>query len=407
MHRSTWVLALIGAVLVAAVGTGIYFALPHPTQLTGDAWDYTILPAEAPEGWTLTAQGVITPHDVAQETLERSLPVTASVSLQNMAQLYYAKYTPPHLSEYLDFTIQIITYKTDADAAAALAAGGPGAEWEKVGAATIGDESRIWHFINQDPTISQNVYRVDFRFLNGIASVTMIGTAEALPNAGQPMGYARKILEKMRYKATPGEMRKLREARLPDLRQVLLTQDEIAKLDENLGGRWQVDSRLIPQWTPTDQLSSSAARELLTQLGRASGYQMFLVKALSDEESKTNISEGLFQQVSGYQQADGAQAALAAMIGLEQGEESPAPPEIGDKTRAWTALLTNTQSDGTQITVAVAELDFQVGRFVASIRLQSRPLAEAEITSGQVENLELAVKFATGLAVNLKAVEGK
>ncbi len=48
MNRNTWIIASIGAVVVAAVGLGIYFAVPHPTQLTGDAWDYTILPAEAP-----------------------------------------------------------------------------------------------------------------------------------------------------------------------------------------------------------------------------------------------------------------------------------------------------------------------------------------------------------------------
>jgi hypothetical protein len=385
MNRNTWIVAAIGAVIVAAIGLGIYFALPHPTQLTGDPWDYTILPSEAPKDWNLVRQGVITPHDVALESAERSLPITASASLNNMEQLYYAKYEPPETSEYLDFSIQIITYKTDADAAAALAAGGPGAGWEKVGAATIGDESRVWHFVNVDPTISQNIYRVDFRFLNGVASVTMIGTAHVLPNAGEPMRYARQILEKMRYKATPPEVKRLTAARLPDLRKVLLTQDEIARLDEKLSGRWQVDSRFMPQWTPTDQ--------------------MFLVKALSAEEKKDNISEGLFQQASGYKQADGAQGALNAMIGLEQGVESPAPPQVGDKTRVWSALLTSTQSDGTQITVAVSEIDFQVGRFVGSIRLQSRPLAEAELTSGQVENLQLAVKFATGLAINLKAVE--
>lgn len=405
MHRNTWIIASIGAVVVAAIGLGIYLALPHPTQLTGDTWDYTILPAEAPKGWNLTEQGVITPHDVAQESVERSLPITASVSLNNMVQLYYGKYEPPETSKYLDFSIQIITYQTDADAAAALDAGGPGAGWEKVGAATIGDESQVWHFVNVDPTISQNIYRVDFRFLNGVASVAMIGTAEVLPNAGEPMGYARKILEKMRTKATPKEVRRLKQARLPDLRQVLLTQAEIAKLDDKLGGRWQVDSRFMPQWTPTDQLGSPSARELLAKLGRASGYQMFLVKALSAEEKKDNISEGLFQQVSAYKQADGAQGALNAMIGLEQGVESPAPPQVGDKTRAWSAVLTGTQSDGTQTTLAVSEIDFQVGRFVGSIRLQSRSLAEAELTSGQVENLQLAIKFATGLAVNLKAAE--
>jgi hypothetical protein len=407
MKRRTWILVWIGTVAVAAAGLGVYFALPHPTHLSGDPWDYTILPHETSKDWVLVRQGVITPHDLEQADGEAQTPISTSVNLNNMVSLYYAEYEPPHLSEYLDFTIEIITYRTDADAAAALAGGAPGDEWEKTPASTIGDESVVWHYLNPDPTLNQNLYRVDFRFLNGIGSVTMIGTRKVLPNAGEPLDYARKIQQKMLNKAVPKELTRLRRSRQPDLRPLLVNQAQIAVLDEHLGHRWQIDSRFVPQWTPTDKIDSPEARELRTQLGRTTGYQMFLVKSLSTEERNKNISEGFFQQISAYGREDAAQAALKAMIGLENVPEAPTPPQVGDQSRLWGGLLTTTQSDGTRLTLAVNEIDFTVGSYVGSIRLQSRPLAESEFTSAQVENLQLTLKLATMLAANLGAVEAQ
>ena len=404
MNRKTWTLIIAGALIVAAAGLGIYFALPHPTHLSGNTWDYTILPGEVPEDWTLVRHGVITPHDVAQENIELEASVTETVSLKNMVQLYYARYEPPHLSRYLDFTIQIILYQTGADAQIALAEGAPTeAGWESTAVPRIGDETRAWRFVSSDPTISQNLYRVDFRFLNGVASVTMIGTADALPDIDEPAGYAQKIYGKMVNKATPTEVQRLRAAAMPDLRDVLLSQGDIARLDDDLGGRWQVDPRFLPQWTPTDEMSTEAQRQVLKQLGRVSGYQMFLVKALSNAEKQKTTSEGLFQQVSAYARPDAAEQALTLMIGLEQVQAFPIPPDVGDQARAWGGLLSSTGSDGKDITLAVNEIDFQVGRYVGSIRLQSRPLAESEYQSGQTQNLQLAIKLAAGLAAKMQA----
>ncbi len=77
---------------------------------------------------------------------------------------------------------------------------------------------------------------------------------------------------------------------------------------------------------------------------------------------------------------------------------------MGDQARVWGGLLTSQQND-TQVTIAVHEIDFQVGRYVGSIRLQSRPLAGSEYVSAQLANLQTALKFAQAMVVNLRAVQ--
>jgi hypothetical protein len=407
MNRRTWTFILIGTLVVIAAGVSIYFAFPHPTHLSGDPWDYTILPVEMPKDWTLVSHGVVTPHDVAQQNIETDVPLTEAVSLKNFVQLYYAKYEPPPLSHYLDFTIQIIVYQAEADAQAALAEGAPTeAGWESLTAPTVGDETKAWRFLTDDPTINQNIYRVDFRFLNGVGSVTMIGTRDALPNINEPVSYARKIQNKMLTKATPKEIQRLQALRMPDLRNVLLSQDDLAKLDDYLGGRWQIDARLVPQWTPTDKIQSPQEQKVLQQLGRVSGYQMFLVKVLAAAEKEKSIPAGLFQQVTVYQRPDAAAQSLKLMIGLEKLPELPLPTTIGDQARAWGGVLTTNDTDP-PTTVAVHEFDIQVGRYIGSIRLQSRPLAGSELEAGQIANLQMAIKLAEGLAVKMKAANGK
>jgi hypothetical protein len=131
-----------------------------------------------------------------------------------------------------------------------------------------------------------------------------------------------------------------------------------------------------------------------------------LVKVLGDEERPNSIPAGLFQQVTAYGQADAATEALGYMVGIEQLQEQTPAPEVGDQARAWGGLLETTQADGSRLTITVHEIDFRVGRYVGSIRLQSRPLLEVERTTGQVDNLNLALKLALALAANLKIQAG-
>jgi hypothetical protein len=154
MPRQTWLLVIIGAVVVAAAGLGYYFSIPHPTHLSGDPWDYTILTAEVPKDWRLVSQGVITPHDVQQESLESNLPISNSLSLKNLVQLYYGKYEPPEQSEYLNFDIEIITYNTD-----------------------VGDQARVWGGLltsqQNDTQVTIAVHEIDFQVGRYVGSIRL------------------------------------------------------------------------------------------------------------------------------------------------------------------------------------------------------------------------------------------
>ena len=410
MKRTVWI--LIAAMLVFSVAIGVYVALPKPApdHLDGDAWDYTLLPDEVPADWSLSTHGIITAHDVAQDKLPTSNPITLSASLDNLRELYYARYRPPELSHYFDFSLQVLVYQSEANAVAALARENPGAEWETVSTNVgVGDESRVWHFINpaDDPTLSQNIYRVDFRYLNGIGSVTLMGTADVVPDFDEPVDYAKHIWNKMRAGATPKDLKDLSAARLPDLRTLLVSQNQLAGLDTYLGERWRVDSRSIPQWIPNEAFPDPKTREALKQLGRVTGYQGFYVKPLTHEENRANLAESLFQQVTAYKREDSAHTALGIMAGLEQVAEISSPVVVGDETRVWSGLLNSTDADGTTVAVAVHEVDFRVGQYVASVRLQTRSLASVEWQTGQAESLQFALKLAQALADNLRAASTK
>ena len=389
--------------------------------LSGDAWDYALQPADAPAGWTLAESGIITAHDQAQDALEAStaltasIPVTPSASVQNMTHLYYARYQPPDTSGYADFTYQVILYPKVADAQAALAGENPGAEWESAPAPALGDGAHLWHFLS-DPSANENIYRLDFRYLNGIGSLTLMGTTKAVPNADETLGYAQKILAAMKAGATPTDLKRLLSAGLPDLRRLLLTQDQLTQADSYLGGRWQLASEQLPGWTPTSSMSAGA-QQALAPLGRVTGYQMFLFKSVTGAEYHGTIPLLLFQQVTAYTRADNAQKALDMMKGVEQLPETPGAPQIGDgQVHAWGGELSTGQG-ADKGTVAVAELDFRVGNYVASVKLQSRPLDAGELSSasigtgkatvgkGLTETTQLTEALSKLLAENIKSAK--
>jgi hypothetical protein len=327
-------------------------------------------------------------------------------------------YQPPDTSPYADFTCQVILYQTDTDAQAALSAEDPGVEWESAPAPDVGDEARLWHFKNTDPSVSENIYRVDFRYLNGIASATLMGTAQAVPDSKEVTGYAGKMLDKMKKAATPADLKSLQSAGLGDLRPYLLTQAQVAQADLHLGDRWLWATEQLPGWTPTN-IMSEGAQKALAPLGRVTGYQMYFYKSLSQKELMEVFPVLLFQQVTAYKQAANAQKGLDMMRGISELEEFASPPKIGDgQTHGWKGELSSTQTDGTKVVVAVSELDFRVGNYVASVKLQSRPLTDSELSradkatnkvqagTGLLEISQLTDTYAKLLADNLsKAVK--
>jgi hypothetical protein len=364
------------------------------------AWDYALGPEEVPADWMVAESGIVTAHDLAQEKLEASaaltasLPVTASASLQNMTHLYYASYQLPDASMYANFTYEVILYSTAADAKIAIASENPGSEWQSAPAPALGDEARLWRFVN-DPAVSENLYRLDFRYRNGIGSVTLLGTGKAVQAADDTAGYASKILEKMKAGAAPADLKRLQAAGLPDVRRLLLSQEQLTQADSYLGGRWQVASQQLPGWTPTSSMSAGA-QQALAPLGRVTGYQMFFFKSVTAGEYHSTFALLLFQQVTAYTRADNAQKALDLMKGVEQLPEASDPPKIGDgQAHAWRGELSTGQG-ADKATVAVSELDFRVGNYVASIKVQSRPLGAGETSSASMNtNIATAGKGLT------------
>jgi hypothetical protein len=421
MSRSRLWIVFGSLLLIFTIGVWVViyrWAGTVPTALTGDAWDYAVLLSEVPAGWTLSQHDITTPYDLAQA--KASAPVTATISvtdtaaLQNMTQMYSARYAPPDTSPYADFTCQVILYQAEADARAALAAENPGPEWETAPAPAMGDEARLWHFKNPDPSVSENIYRVDFRYFNGIGSATLMGTAAVVPDAKEVLGYADKMLLKMKKAATPADLSSLQSAGLRDLRPYLLTQAQVAQADPYLGNRWVWATEELPTWTPTN-IMSAGAQKALAPLGRVTGYQMYFYKSLTQSELQGAMPVLLFQQVTAYRQAANAQKGLDLMQGITQLEEFASPPQIGDgKTHGWKGELSTTLGDGTKATVAVSELDFRVGNYVASIKLQSRPLSASEISqadkatgkaqagTGLIDVSQMSETYAKLLADNLK-----
>ncbi len=380
-----------------------------PTALSGDPWDYAILLPDLPAGWSVDQQGITTPYDLEQSrptaaatvtstaSVTATTPVTESAALQNMTEMYMVRYAGPDTSQYGYFTCQVILYQSDLDAQAALAAEVPGDEWESAPAPdpTLGDEAHLWHFKNPDPSVSENLYRVDFRYLNGLASLTLMGTAKAVPDSKEMVGYANKVLDKMKKDATPPDLKNLQSVGYHDLRRYLLTQGQVAQNDLYLGNRWVVATEQLPGWTPTSIMSANA-QKALAPLGRVTGYQAYFYKSLTQDELKRAGPVLLFQQVTAYRQAANAQKGLDMMLGITQLDEFPDPPQIGDgKAHAWKGELSTTQSDGTKVIVAVTEIDFRVGNYVASVKMQSRPLSGTEIS--QVDKATNKVQVGIGL----------
>lgn len=388
---------LIGLTLVtlAALGLVAYVWWPRPaTRVAGDAWDYRLLPEDMPAGWTFAGHAVQTAYDLAAEQ-----PITPTAVLNNVQQIYSARYAPPENSEYADFTMEVLLYDSSADAEAALNAEDLGENWERVESATLGEQSQVWHYRNPEFALNQNLYRVDFRYLNALGSVTMFGTAEALPDADEPLGFARQILAKMQAEPTPPALERLQARRLPDLRSRLLTLEQVDQLDTYPGGRWQIHGDYLGSWTENRDFSPEA-QPVLNQLGRIAGYQMYFVKPLTKEEEAQDAGSFLFQQISVYERAESAPAGLQSMIGLQGVEEMSVPPRIGERTRIWYTLFARRNL---QDIIAITEISFSQGPYVATVQLQSVPLAlDADREQKLNDNLQLAIALAQALAENLK-----
>lgn len=398
MRKYLWIgLAVVALITIAAAA--VWLLPPAASLVEGDAWDYGLTMEELPDGWTFDAHSVQLPHNLAVAQTQgddRAL-------LNNVRQIYSARYLPPPTSGYAELTLEVLIYNAVAEAQAALQAESPGENWGRAGGPTVGEQSVIWRYLDPTAPATQNLYRVDFRHLNAIGSVTLFGEAQTVPNADEVVGYARRVLARMQATPVPPALQRLQSRQIPDPRPLLLM-SELPRLDPDWGDRWEVNARYLGSWTDNEDFEPEG-RAVLERLGRLTGYQLYLLKPLSEEEQAQTpgAAYAVFQQISVYGSAENAPRGLDSMAGLPTATESTEPPPVGDRARLWSTLL---RRSGTPDTIALTEINFVVGRFVATMQVQTTKLPstvdrEAILSANQ----ERAITWAQALAQKLRTVQ--
>lgn len=390
-----WII-LAALVLAAAVVAALALARPRPIALTGDPWDYNLSIKDLPEDWKANSARIQTAYELALLSADTSGDNAPLPSPAGLLSTHYTDFNKD-TGDIFYISSQVILYDTPQAAHNALAAEAPGAEWEElVPSKIIGDETTVWHLIAIPDAPDQASYRLDFRYLNGIGSIGVTGTTDGMNDDQVALEYAAKILDKMQKSARPEALKTLRDASRPDLRTLMLDQNQLAELDSKLGERWVFDDRQPPAWTPN---SSFTDPDGLAEFGRIMGYQAFLIKLLNPEEVEPALTAGFFQQVTAYEEADKAQQILDHMDGLGSGLWET-PPNVGDSARAWSEVF-KSEGEQSQI-VAVTEIGFRVGAYIGSVRAQTVPLLTVQVKDAREANQQLAQKLAEALADKLK-----
>lgn len=400
MTRSrTIVIALVAlGVVIAGALAWTNYNQPSRDLIIGDVWNYRLLPEDAGADWTLSEQTVL---DVSQ--LKSTEVATATVDVPGLKSLYTGSFVAgadnPDLN---DLGVRVLLFDAAVNASAALQGETLGDGWSLIEGTVAGaEESRVWKYTDPDPTYAQSVVRVDFRVLNVIGSVSMLGTARGVPDATQALAYSATMADRMHTRAVPAALQTsgVLAAAPPDPRPYLLTPAQLAEVDTRLGDRWLINTAQLPSFTLNSDFPE-AARAVLDKAGRVLGYQSYWVKGVTRDEEARTIGVLLFQQVSVYKDAEGAATGLAAMLGLSPENEIQPGPAIGDTARKWLRITDPGQNPDGQS--SVIEINFRVGRYVASVQVTARPVGTRDAAiqlSGP--NDALAEALATRLAENL------
>jgi hypothetical protein len=386
MKRPVLVVAL-ALVLIAAIGSIIYFKNQR-TRLSGDAWNYTLVQKDLPQGWQVGQSQLQTAYDIQRASQ------TPPAGLQSV---YSIEFTHPTKLDVFDITSQVLVYDSPDAAQTAFAAEAPGAEWEAVpDGRSLGDATAVWRLKPRTDAPDQASYRVDFRRLNGVASVGVVGLVGQMKDASTAYIYAAKILDKMQGDPTPAALQTLGDR--PDLRGLLLAQNDLARLDSHQGDQWEYNSLLIPGWTPNSAFDNPAGME---NLGRLMGYQAWLIKPLGDKELGPETTVALFQQVTVFRSPEQAQTTLDKMAGLNSGAWTK-PPAVGDSAKGWTQVFDAQNSSAGTGAVPTTEISFRVGAYTGSIRVQTAPVQAANLLVARAADEKLANDLANALAARLQ-----
>jgi len=386
MKRIVYI-ASAAIVILAAVFSLAYY-INRPTRLSGDPWDYNLTQSDLSEGWQAVNSNIETAHDLIRE----GKPET-----EGLKSVHSIQFTHAMAVDVFDITSQVLLFNTAEAAETALAGEVLGDEWEPVQISqTVGDQAMVWRLKPLEDAPQQASYRVAFRFLNGVASLGVTGTNDNMRDESTALSYAQKVLSKMQTGARPEALSTL--GNRPDLRGLLLTQDDLAAIDSSHGDQWIYNSLLAPGWTPNSAFENPDG---MIRLGRLVGYQAWLIKPLSEDDLTPEATTQLFQQVTIFQSPESAQAVLEKMAGLESGAWA-ATPNVGEAAKGWTQMYQANSTSAGSGAVAATEISFRVGAYTGSIRVQSSPVTQSNVALAQAANELLANQLALALAANLK-----
>jgi hypothetical protein len=383
------VLIVIAAVVLAVAIAGVAAYLNRPTFVSGDPWDYNLTVQDMPEGWALSAANIKTAYDMTQD---------GQTDLAGLQGLHAVQFSHQLSLDVFDVTSQVLLYDSTESAKAAFAKEAPSAEWETVQSSIkLGDTTNVWHLKTAEDAPLQATYRADVQYLNAVVSVTVTGTVDAMTNESVVLQYAAKVTNKLQSAPRPEALGKLNGQ--PDLRSLLLSQDELSRLDSYFGDLWLYNAVLQPGWTPNSAFENPAGMDAL---GRVMGYQAWFIKPLLDDEVKSDTAVGLFQQVTLFDSPEDAQAVLEKMNGLDTGPWTE-NPDIGDSAKAWTKIADSSGTSAGDGAVISSEISFRVGSYTGSIRVETPVITkDDEVLVARSANELLAYQLATGLASNLQ-----
>lgn len=312
------------------------------------------MPAQFKQEYLELESGVITNRDVSRAANDAGLFARANAQGRKLG--HFVEFTGGPPGSYSHVASLVVVYRTAQGAAAGLAESVPGPdpdiEWTAVPVSeTIGDESQVWEMLVPGEEV---VYRTDFRYRNVRVSVGVGGKPEFVRDPRPSLDFAQALLARMEASPVPHPLAALRKAHLPDLREMILTQEDLIELDPINGVVWHYDDNPLPQWTPEKG-------------GQVAGYQTSFYRPTAREDVRSRQPYTLIVTLLAYPSVAGAQAAIAGAAGPPNAQAVPLDP-VGQQSAGWyrsgsVNFLGATQPQSTY------EINFRVGAYVAGLRV--------------------------------------
>lgn len=329
-----------------------------PSLVEGDPWDYNLTLKDLPAGFTQEflnlESGVITNRDASLTANAPALFGTLNAEGRQFG--HFVEFTGGPPEGYDHVAALVVVYRTVAGATAGHAESLPGVdpdiEWRPAsGAEKIGDESRVLEMLTPGEEV---VYRVDFRHRNAWASVGVGGKPENVPDPKPALDFAKVILARLQATPVPQPLAALRKANLPDIRGLMLNQEDLIELDPANGVVWYYDDGPLPQWTPP-------------QDGPVAGYQISFYRPTAKEDVTTRQPHTMIVSLLAYPSEAGAKGAILGASGPPEAQKIPLDP-VGQESAGWYRSGA-VNFFGTPQFQSIYEINFRIGVYIAGVRV--------------------------------------